>query len=77
MFRIRDLLVPERQEEHIWTKHQVSVEEVDDVCESAYLVLGGRDGSYAIYGRTGAGRFLALFIYPGDRGDSAWLLPAS
>lgn len=72
MFRIRELVISEQQEEHIWVKHQVSIEEVDQACESAYLVLRGRDGSYAIYGQTAAGRYLALFIYP--RGNNIYSL---
>jgi uncharacterized DUF497 family protein len=72
VFRIRELVISERQEEHIWVKHQVSIEEVDQACESAHLVLRGRDGSYAIYGQTAAGRYLVLFIYP--RGDDVYSL---
>lgn len=68
MIHIHDLLISGRQEEHIWVKHQVRVDEVDDVCEAARLVLRGRDGGYAIYGQTAAGRFLALFIYPRGNG---------
>ena len=34
------------------------------MCESARLVLKGRDGSYAIYGQTASGRYLVAFIYP-------------
>jgi hypothetical protein len=64
MFHIRELLISERQEEHIWTKHHVSVDEVDDVCGAARLVLRGRDGSYAVYGQTATGRYLVLFLYP-------------
>ena len=62
----------ERQEEHIWVKHQVTADEVDDVCESARLVLRGRDGSFAIYGQTAAGRYLVLFMYP--RGSDVFSL---
>ena len=72
VFRIRELVISERQEEHIWVKHQVRPEEIDEVCESAHLVLRGRDGSYAIYGQTAGGRYLALFIYP--RGNDIFSL---
>jgi hypothetical protein len=68
VFRIRELVISVAQEDHIWTKHHVAVSEVDEVCQSARLVLKGRDGSYAIYGQTDAGRYLVLFIYPKGRG---------
>ena len=68
MFRIRRLEISAGQEDHIWVKHHVTTEEVDEVCQSAQLVLRGRDGSYAIYGQTAAGRYLALFIYPRGQG---------
>ena len=72
MFRIRELVISERQEEHIWVEHHVTVSEVDEVCESARLVLRGRDRSFAIYGQTAAGRYLVLFIYP--RGNDLYSL---
>jgi hypothetical protein len=68
VFRIRRLEISEEQEDHIWVKHRVTTDEVDEVCQAARLVLGGRDGSYAIYGQTAAGRYLALFIYPRGSG---------
>jgi hypothetical protein len=68
VFLIRELLISSGQEEHIWVKHQVTTREVDEVCEAARLVLKGRDGSYAIYGQTAAGRYLVLFVYPRGRG---------
>lgn len=64
MFRIRELVISERQEEHIWVRHQVTADEAEEVCEAARLVLGGRDGSFAVYGQTAAGRYLVLFLYP-------------
>jgi hypothetical protein len=72
VFRIRELVISERQEDHIWVEHQVRAEEVDEVCESARLVLRGRDGGFAIYGQTAAGRYLVLFIYP--RGNDVFSL---
>jgi hypothetical protein len=64
VFLIREVIVSPQQEEHIWVKHRVALPEVDEVCESARLVIGGRDGSYAIYGQTAAGRYLVLFMHP-------------
>jgi hypothetical protein len=72
VFRLRELLISERQEEHIWAKHQVTVGEVDEACRSARLVLRGRDGGYVIYGQAGAGRYLVLFVYP--RGSDVFSL---
>jgi hypothetical protein len=64
VFRIRRLISSSQQEEHIWVKHRVTLDDVDGVCGTARLVLRGRDGSYAIYGQTDAGRYLVIFIYP-------------
>jgi uncharacterized DUF497 family protein len=64
VFRIREVIVSPQQEEHIWSKHQVTPEEVEEACFGAPLVLRGRDRSYAVYGRTDAGRYLAVFLYP-------------
>ena len=72
MVRIREVRVSTSQEEHIWVKHQVTPEEVDEVCFGNPWVLGGRDGSYAVYGQTEAGRFLVAFIYP--RGGGVFAL---
>jgi hypothetical protein len=72
VFRIRELIISSEQEDHIWVKHHVTTSEVDEVCQSARLVLRGRDGGYAVYGQTAAGRYLVLFIYP--RGQSVFSL---
>ena len=64
MFYIREVVVSPAQEEHIWTKHQVTPEEAEEVCFSEPLVLRGRDRSYAVYGQTEAGRYLVVFLYP-------------
>jgi uncharacterized DUF497 family protein len=66
--RIRKVLISPRQEEHIWSKHQVTPEEVDKVCFSTRLALRGRDTSYALYGQTEAGRYLVVFLYPRGQG---------
>jgi len=68
MFHIREVIVSPQQEEHIWSKHQVTPEEVEEVCFGAPLVLRGRDRRYAVYGRTEAGRYLAVFLYPKGQG---------
>jgi hypothetical protein len=64
MFRLRDLIISDRQEQHIWDRHRVTPDEVDETCQTAHLVLRGRDGGHVIFGQTAAGRYLALFVYP-------------
>ena len=68
MFQIREVVFPPHVEEHIWAKHHVTPEEVEEVCLSAPWPLRGRDRRYAIYGRTEAGRYLVAFLYPRGRG---------
>ncbi len=68
MFFIRDVIVTPAQEEHIWSKHRVTTEEVEEICFSQPLVIRGRDGSYAVYGQTDAGRYLIVFLYPKEQG---------
>lgn len=68
MFRIREVIVSPLQEEHIWTKHHVTPEEMEEVCFAEPLVIRGRDKSYAIYGQTEAGRYLLVILYPKGRG---------
>ena len=68
MFYIREVVVSPAREEHIWTKHQVTPEEAEEVCFSEPLVLRGRDRSYAVYGQTEAGRYLVVFLYPRGQG---------
>jgi len=68
MFFIREMVVTAAQEEHLWNKHRVTTEEAEEVCFSRPLVIRGRDGSYAVYGQTDAGRYLIVFLYPRGRG---------
>jgi hypothetical protein len=68
VFRIHELVISPEQEDHIWVKHHVTADEVDEVCQAARLVLRGRDDSYAVYGQTAAGRYLVLFMYPRGHG---------
>lgn len=68
MIHIREIYVSAFVEMHIWTKHCVTPEEVEEVCFSDPLVIRGRNNSYAVYGRTEAGRYLIVFLYPQGRG---------
>lgn len=66
--RISEVIVSEETETHIWTKHQVTPDEVEEACLADPLILRGRDGSYAVYGRTAAGRYLSIFLFPRGHG---------
>ncbi len=68
---IRDLRISAFVEEHIWTTHHDVLEDVEEVCFSDPLVRRGRDHSYAVYGRTAAGRYLIAFLYPEPEGGHA------
>jgi uncharacterized DUF497 family protein len=72
LVRIHELLVSPRQEEHIWAKHRVTVDEVDDICLGPHWALRGREHSLAVFGQTTAGRYLVVFLYP--RGAGVWSL---
>src|SRR5687767_9206026 len=72
LVRIRDLLIPPRQEEHIWSRHRVTLDEVDDICHGPHWALRGREHSLALFGQTNAGRYLVVFLYP--RGEGVWSL---
>ena len=61
-------MVSSAAEEHIWTKHRVTPEEVEEVCFGDPWPIGGREGSFAVYGQTEAGRYLVVFLYPRGRG---------
>lgn len=69
--RISELDISDDAEEHIWTKHHVTLNEVEEACAADPLVLRGRDGGYAVYGRTDAGRYLLIVLYPRGRGAYA------
>ncbi len=68
MLYIEDLIISPEQEEHIWTKHHVTVDEVYEVCASHHVARGFRDDSYGVYGQTDAGRYLIVFLYPRGKG---------
>ena len=66
--RVREVTVSPQQGEHIGSRHRVTPEEIEEVCFDKPFVIRGRDRSYAVYGRTGAGRYLSVFLYPKGRG---------
>lgn len=48
---------------HIWTRHRVSVSEVEEAAYSSGLTIRGRGaGVYEVYGTTDAGRYLMLAV---------------
>lgn len=64
---IRKLVWDEWNIEHI-AKHNVSPEEVEEVCQSKHLLEKGRSGLYSVIGQTQAGRYLITILAP--RGSS-------
>ncbi|MCL4508025.1 MAG: BrnT family toxin [Chloroflexi bacterium] len=66
--RISGVIVSAETETHIWTKHHVTLEEVEEAYAGDPLVLRGREDSYVVYGRTDAGRYLIIFLYPRGQG---------
>lgn len=74
MIRVREIRVSDYTQEHIWTKHHVTPEEVEEACFSDPLVIRGRNRSYAVYGRTEAGRYLIVFLYPDPDGHGIFRL---
>ncbi len=65
---VREIVVSAFVEEHIWTKHHVTPEEVEELSLSDPLVLRGRDRSLVLYGQTDSGRYLVVFLYPSGKG---------
>ena len=62
--RITTLIWDDWNEEHI-SEHGISPEEVEEVCSSPGRILRrGRVGTYAVFGRTGEGRELVVFLAP-------------
>ena len=51
--------------QHI-ARHEVTQPEVEEVCDSRFLVLQGYDGRYVIVGHTFAGRLVSVVIEPED-----------
>ena len=51
----------DRNIEHI-ARHGLGPHEVEGVCRGRHLILRGRHGCYAVYGRTGEGRLLFIVL---------------
>lgn len=62
--------------EHIWERHHLSIEEVDDAFhDPEALIHTGRQSRQEVYGRTGGGRHLIIIVEPVSR-QAAWLITA-
>ena len=69
--RIERLLWDEPTEIHIWSRHRVTPEEVEEAAFRHCLALRGRGkGVYEVYGRTVAGRYLMIALRYRGRGDA-------
>lgn len=61
--RIDQLLWEEETELHVWSRHQVSVREVEEAAYRHGLAVRGRErGVYEVFGRTDAGRYLMIAL---------------
>jgi uncharacterized DUF497 family protein len=65
--KIYGLVIEPGREEHI-ARHQVSIEEVEEVIFGVPFIRKTRQGRYIVIGQTEAGRYLAVFVAPRGRG---------
>ncbi|HJH25594.1 MAG TPA: hypothetical protein C5S37_02215 [Methanophagales archaeon] len=68
MIYIRELLWTDWNIEHI-IRHNVSPDEVEEVCYSNPFVTKTRNKTLRIIGQTRSGRFLAIFLAPRGKGS--------
>lgn len=45
---------------HIWDRHQVTAEEVEEACYGEIIIRRARTGRVAVFGQTGSGRYLFI-----------------
>lgn len=65
---VRELMWTEENEEHIWSRHEVVPDEVEQVVNTRpRWVSTGRANTELVYGTTGAGRYLLVVL--GGAGD--------
>jgi len=72
--RIYELVIEPEREEHI-ERHQVSVAEVEEVIFGVPFIRKAKLGRYHIIGQTEAGRYLTVFVAPGDKVCTVWSQP--
>lgn len=70
---IRDIYISESVADKLWTKHAVAEEEVYETFENPDEAVKIRHsevvpGSYIAYGRTVAGRYLVVALWPKNEG---------
>ncbi len=68
--RIEVLEIDPPIEDKLESKHSVTIEEVEEVCASAYKPLRLREGLYALLGQSEAGRYLVVVLAP--KGGGVW-----
>ena len=68
MIYIRELLWTDWNIEHI-ARHNVSPDEVEEVCYSNPFVTKARNKTLRIIGQTYSGRFLTIFLAPRGKGS--------
>ena len=63
MLGIRKIIWNEEAELHIWVRHHMTPEEVEEAAYASGLVVRGRGQAvYEVYGKTEAGRYLLIII---------------
>ena len=76
MISVKRIVWTDEAELHIWVRHRVSINEVEEAAYASKLIVRGREsGIYEVYGRTEAGRYL-LAIVRLINGNTAKLITA-
>jgi uncharacterized DUF497 family protein len=72
-----ELLWDEETIEHIWERHHLTIEEVDEAFHDPEALIHhtGKYGRQVVYGRTEAGKYLTIIVEFESR-QSAWLVTA-
>jgi len=65
--RVYELIVDPDREEHI-ARHDVRIEEVEEIIFGRHVTFRSRYGYYGIIGRTDAGRYLTIIVAARRRG---------
>jgi len=61
--------------DHI-ARHDVTADEVEEICKSNQLVQQGKKGRLAVSGKTAAGRFLVVILDPEPEPDAYYPITA-
>ena len=71
-----ELLWDDASIEHIWERHHLRIEEVDEAFHNPKaLIHTGRYGRQVVYGQTEGGRYLTIIVKFESR-HTAWLITA-